>query len=144
MTTQTVFWDPLDYSLPRKIDPGMFALDPAMLMTNAGRRLRLTRIVKYVRKCAAHRNLEFNLSVIEAARMILAPCFYCGHTPDILDTSPNPYNGIDRVDSNQGYTHTNVVSACYQCNMAKHIMSQDDFFSLVKRIYTKQNFNQGS
>lgn len=44
-------------------------------------------------------------------------------------------NGIDRVDSNIGYTKDNSVPCCKYCNFAKHTMSEDDFYVWVKRVY---------
>ena len=44
-------------------------------------------------------------------------------------------NGIDRVDSNIGYTKDNSVSCCKYCNFAKHTMSEDDFYIWIKRVY---------
>lgn len=39
-------------------------------------------------------------------------CFYCG-------ASPNPVNGVDRVNSEKEHTADNVVTACSRCNVAK-------------------------
>ena len=44
-------------------------------------------------------------------------------------------NGIDRVDSNKGYTKDNSVTCCKYCNFAKHTMSEHDFYKWIKRVY---------
>lgn len=44
-------------------------------------------------------------------------------------------NGIDRVDSNIGYTKENSVPCCKYCNFAKHTMSEDDFYKWIRRVY---------
>ena len=49
-------------------------------------------------------------------------------------------NGIDRIDSSQGYTNENSVPCCTFCNFAKHTMGKDDFLAWVKRVYAF-NFN---
>lgn len=76
-------------------------------------------------------------------------CFYCGlsHSNTMFDrcnyykknieTSSHKveYNGIDRLDSKQGYTKNNTVSCCKYCNTAKNTMSIVDFLVFIKRIY---------
>jgi len=44
-------------------------------------------------------------------------------------------NGIDRVDSDLGYTKENSVTCCKYCNFAKHTMSEDDFYKWIRRVY---------
>lgn len=48
-------------------------------------------------------------------------------------------NGIDRIDSNIGYTKENSVSCCKFCNVAKHTMSEGDFYKWIRRVY-EHNF----
>ena len=74
------------------------------------------------------------------------PCFYCGLiesnfqndrsviTEFVSDTVIR-YNGIDRVDSNKGYTKDNSVPCCKYCNTAKNIMTQIEFKQFIKRVY---------
>jgi hypothetical protein len=54
-------------------------------------------------------------------------CFYCGQTP-------NPVNGIDRVDNCRGYVEDNVVTACSVCNHAKAAMPRQHFESWATRL----------
>ena len=77
------------------------------------------------------------------------PCRYCGleHSKEIedrLNESPNKKrlsdhvlkcNGIDRVDSSNGYTVENSVACCKYCNTAKNTMSENDFYNWIKRVY---------
>lgn len=44
-------------------------------------------------------------------------------------------NGIDRVDSAQGYVLTNVVPCCKQCNRAKSDLSREEFLTWVERVH---------
>ena len=76
-------------------------------------------------------------------------CKYCGleHSKEIedrLNESKNQkrisdevlfVNGIDRLDSNIGYTNENSVPCCKHCNFAKHTMSANDFYSWIRRVY---------
>lgn len=72
-------------------------------------------------------------------------CKYCGeeHSNCVKDKKHNDiyyaYNGIDRVDSSVGYTLENCVPCCKTCNCAKLCMSEQDFYSWVKRVYHFNN-----
>jgi hypothetical protein len=46
-------------------------------------------------------------------------------------------SGIDRVDSNKGYTIDNCVPCCKTCNLAKAELSQRDFLDWVRKVYIK-------
>ena len=72
-------------------------------------------------------------------------CFYCGlkdssflndrwHNKELSKTVVK-YNGIDRVDSDKGYTKENSVTCCKHCNTAKNTMTQKDFYQFIKRLY---------
>ena len=60
-------------------------------------------------------------------------CYYCG-------VSPNPINGIDRIDSSGGYIEGNVVTACGKCNKAKNNMSIIKFENWAIKV--AQNINE--
>lgn len=76
-------------------------------------------------------------------------CKYCGlkHSKEIDDRLSESksnkrlsdevlmINGIDRIDSNVGYTKENSVTCCKYCNFAKHTMSENDFYKWIKRVY---------
>ena len=68
-------------------------------------------------------------------------CFYCNakHSFVIKDIQENDgykiisdtivkCNGIDRIDSDKGYTKGNVVTCCRSCNILKSEMSTTDFY----------------
>ena len=44
-------------------------------------------------------------------------------------------NGIDRLDSNIGYTNENSVACCKTCNFAKNTLSESEFYLWIKKIY---------
>lgn len=87
-------------------------------------------------------NRVCSLSLEEASTLYQSNCYYCGTAPSNLYKSPNlnqftlRYSGIDRIDSNKGYTNTNVVSCCFNCNRAKSNLDQREFLELVKKIYS--------
>lgn len=89
------------------------------------------------------------ISFKEFQKLSYQKCFYCGlESSKIIEDRYNDsksknkisnttikINGIDRVNSNTGYTQNNVVACCLFCNRAKMDMTKQDFMSWVKRIY---------
>lgn len=53
------------------------------------------------------------------------PCVYCG--------APGP-NGVDRVESTQGYTLENVVPSCKKCNLRKGAVHFDELLAWMRRV----------
>jgi len=81
-------------------------------------------------------------------KLSLSNCFYCGINPiskiDDRKKDNNKtkisdeyiyVNGIDRMDSDLGYTVENSVSCCKYCNTAKNNMRIDDFKKWIRRVY---------
>ena len=79
----------------------------------------------------------------------MKPCFYCGlESSKLIQDRANEKvngklmsdttvkcNGIDRIDSKEGYSKENCVPCCKFCNTAKNTMSVNDFLLWVKRVY---------
>ena len=88
---------------------------------------------------------DFELTEEQALRLFRGDCAYCGVSPaqvfrrknrtSAWQPEPFIYNGIDRVDSSQGYIRTNVVSCCGICNVAKNDMTLDEFESWIDRVH---------
>jgi hypothetical protein len=76
---------------------------------------------------AVRKGREYALTDDQFIALVLADCTYC-------HASPNPINGIDRVDNTLGYTEGNVVTACRQCNVAKGTLPVDEFWAWAKRV----------
>jgi len=88
---------------------------------------------------AKRRRLIFNLTKEEFAELVKQNCYYCGKSPQTERYKRGAngnfiYNGIDRVDNNRGYELDNCVACCKYCNIAKHTLTQADFFKLIKKI----------
>ncbi len=87
------------------------------------------------------RGLDFDLTKPEFRKLAEQFCFYCGKSPSNFMKGPyGPngdwyYNGLDRVDSNRGYTKENTVSCCKRCNIAKNNQTSEEFFVQIKSIY---------
>jgi len=96
---------------------------------------------------AKARGLEFSLTKAEFGCLTKEPCTYCGIPPSQVFTnggkaSPYIYNGIDRVDSNKGYTIVNTVPCCKTCNYAKSNLTLAEFMLWLDRVVkfrTQQN-----
>lgn len=93
---------------------------------------------------AKARNLEFCLSKPEFECLTKESCEYCGVSPSqVFDNggkaSPYTYNGIDRVNSNEGYNVSNTVPCCKTCNYAKHNLTMEQFTKWIARLVSFQN-----
>jgi hypothetical protein len=90
-------------------------------------------------KRGAHRrNLIFSLSDAEFKVLIESPCYYCGALPveryKNRGTGSLFCNGIDRKDSQIGYTLDNCVSCCSICNISKMDLNSEEFIELAHKI----------
>lgn len=88
---------------------------------------------------AKRRGLEFTLTVQQFQTLTSSGCFYCGQEPASEKIAPHSkgsyfYNGIDRVDNNQGYIMGNVVPCCGVCNKAKQQMTTEEFAAWAQRL----------
>jgi hypothetical protein len=88
----------------------------------------LFRMYKYSSQL---RNLSFNLTLEEFAEIISVPCYYCGELQ-------KAFNGVDRVNNNEGYTLKNCVSCCKMCNQLKRAYSRESFIHRCSLITEKQ------
>ena len=69
---------------------------------------------------AKNKNQKFLISFVNFKILIKKHCYYC-------NKEPNPFNGIDRIDSSKGYEIDNCVACCAVCNFAKHKLTQKEF-----------------
>jgi len=86
---------------------------------------------------AKRRNLNFNLSHDQFVKLIGSNCHYCGNSPSNLQnlrTIRKHYNGIDRIDSNNGYNNENCVPCCIICNRAKGKLTTEEFSEWAKKL----------
>ena len=80
---------------------------------------------------AKRRKIFFDLNEVQFALIISQPCYYCGELQE-------NFNGIDRIDNNQGYTLENCVPCCTSCNIMKHTKTKKEFIEKCKQIVEKQ------
>lgn len=97
---------------------------------------KLNRLKNVYKSNAKVRNISWDLTDSEFLELVTKSCAYCGHTQE--------YNGIDRIDSNKGYTINNCVPCCSWCNTMKLDHSLEEFLQHIANIYNFQKEKQGS
>ncbi|MCK2000071.1 hypothetical protein MZM54_01565 [[Brevibacterium] frigoritolerans] len=102
---------------------------------------------------AKRRSYPTTITLEEFSDLIMEPCHYCGglgsKEKEDFDEKRRVYisdfvlkfNGIDRIDSEQGYTKENCVTCCKTCNVAKSDLPLDTFVSWLGKVYDF-NFNK--
>lgn len=96
---------------------------------------------------AIKRHFDFDLSKEHFFYLIEQDCYYCGEPPKIkisqyadkTSMQPLKFNGIDRLNSSKGYTKSNSVSCCSDCNYGKHKKSEEDFLKWIEKVYLFNN-----
>lgn len=100
----------------------------------------------YIRK-ANSKDREFELTYQQFDNFISGNCEYCGTPPTNQYTYKKkdvslPYNGVDRLDPNKGYTLSNCVSCCKICNFLKGSLNKEEFLNQVKSISSHCGLSQ--
>ena len=101
----------------------------------------LNRLYGRYRYKAKQRNIDFNLTLDQFERLVIADCSYCGACPTQIlkqqksDLTAVQYNGIDRKDTLGNYDLNNCVTSCKRCNMSKGIMPFEEWKSHIKKVY---------
>lgn len=85
---------------------------------------------------AKRRNLNFNLTSEQFAEIVKQPCHYCD-SYSIDRNIKSRGNGVDRKNSEIGYTKENCVPCCATCNFVKNNMNYGDFVQYIKKLYNK-------
>lgn len=81
------------------------------------------------KRSAHHRNIYLDLTYDHFANIVVKPCHYCGCT-----NKRRGFNGIDRVNNNEGYVKDNCVSCCSMCNYMKGKLNRDTFLKKIEHI----------
>tara|TARA_S200002703_G_scaffold146114_1_gene140940 strand:+ start:440 stop:994 length:555 start_codon:yes stop_codon:yes gene_type:complete len=78
-----------------------------------------------IRSAAKRRNINFSLpSELYESQLWGKPCHYCGCDLEVT--------GLDRKDSDKGYTPDNVVPCCADCNVKKSTKPYEQFIQEQK------------
>ena len=81
---------------------------------------------------AKERNLIFDLSMEEFKKITQQPCLYCGEFSG--EHNGIKYNGVDRIDSSDGYTTLNCIPCCEMCNRMKSNYDMIFWLNHIKKI----------
>jgi len=92
------------------------------------------------------------IAFVEYKEMASKPCVYCAHPGSntikdrdgrggFITDAVIKHNGIDRINSEYGYTIDNTQPVCGFCNTAKLDKSEIYFFQWVKRVYEHLGLN---
>jgi len=105
------------------------------------------KVLSSMKRSAKHRGYDWLLTKEQFRTLTKQTCYYCGAEPNQCGSHSSHgnylYNGLDRIDNNQGYLITNVVPCCGSCNAAKGTKTTEEFRVWVKRIskyFTTQFF----
>lgn len=93
------------------------------------------QLYKRYQYSAIQRQKEFDLSTTTFRRLIHSKCYYCGVEPKQVHNEML-YNGIDRLDNDQGYNIDNCLACCKVCNRGKGDMSSSEYTTHLTRIVT--------
>jgi hypothetical protein len=94
---------------------------------------------------AKKKNIVFALTKEDFSFIANMNCFYCGGKPAQI-SKPGKYSGefiysgIDRINSDKGYTSDNIVPCCGTCNTMKNSLSVSEFKEHIKQIIEHRNW----
>jgi hypothetical protein len=103
----------------------------------------LNKLWYVYRRNAKLRELKWELTKEQFRAITSEPCHYCGAIPAQIQESEGKtsgcyiYNGIDRLDSANGYVVGNIVACCGTCNRMKMDMPYKEFMMQIARIYAR-------
>ena len=80
-------------------------------------------VVRDSRGADAKKGRANDLTYEAASRLLGSPCSYCGDAEGAMT--------LDRIDNAIGHLQSNVVPACYRCNMIRRDMPYDAWLHLI-------------
>ncbi len=87
---------------------------------------------------ASNTGIYFNISQDTFRSLCEKECHYCGEPPSNKKKYRGEcwaYNGVDRLDSEYGYTDQNCVPCCAMCNQSKKALTTDQFEDWIRKVY---------
>lgn len=100
----------------------------------------LKRLCSINKSWAKKRSIEYTLTLDDVDRLSAGMCVYCGSLPsNILKYNGLElrYSGVDRLESQKGYTRENSVSCCSFCNSLKGSMPMETWLSFLNDVWQR-------
>lgn len=88
---------------------------------------------RFYQKRAEKKKISFDFTKEEFHDLIFQTCFYCGKY-STGGRYKDDYCGIDRLDSNKGYTKDNCVPCCHTCNVMKMALGPFEFLNKIRTV----------
>lgn len=105
------------------------------------------RLLRTYKRAAEKRDLEWSLSDKEFFDLVSKRCNYCGNYPSQVVREKGGdfwYNGLDRLDSTEGYVLGNIRACCWTCNKAKGTMTPGEFIRMCEKVAERMHTCIGS
>lgn len=112
----------------------------------------LRDLYRRYRKDAAKDEKLWELNEEEFRELTSGNCYYCGDSPKNISTyykrdqsqaartrAAYIYNGIDRLNNQEGYKVSNCVTACSTCNYLKGQLPEGQFLKQLEKIYKNKH-----
>ena len=101
-------------------------------------------VFRNTKQNAKIRGYVFELSKNQVKKLHRGTCFYCGVPPDNTRSEKGVkdvymYSGIDRIKNDKGYTISNCVPCCVDCNRAKGTKTIDEYLGWIKKVAKYNN-----
>lgn len=112
--------------------------------------VRLNQILGSYKSTARSKGNSWELSDDRAIQLFQMDCFYCGSKPGnkrvdyTYKDEFTLYNGIDRLNNEEGYKEGNVVTACFNCNEKKKVDHFNDFVNWINLVHSTLNHKLSS
>lgn len=105
---------------------------------------------KYKRSAKSNKH-SFSLTFQQFLKLTSSACAYCGIPASKIyknhlksKSASYLYNGIDRMDSNGGYTLGNSATCCEDCNFFKSNRNAEEFVLKCQRIARYNSFDESN
>lgn len=99
---------------------------------------RLQNLLNAYKRSAGKRGIQWDLLDDDFYKIIKETCIYCGSPParelKFRNKTPIKCNGVDRINSDLGYSLDNCVPCCGCCNQMKLDLSQKSFLEQCNKI----------
>lgn len=103
-----------------------------------------TYVIAGYKRSANDKNIEFSLSDEQFYTLTQQNCHYCGIKASRIKNKNGSqyfkgsvfiYNGVDRLNNQEGYSVKNCVACCTMCNIAKATHTKEKFLEWIERVY---------